>query len=97
MITIKVDKNTLDKIEQDFKGNITERNIGYILFVAKTDEHIITAYENKKGVTFKVTFQGGDYLSLAKKYCPNTQIIPKKAKLQKESVVFIDVDGCLGF
>lgn len=96
MITIKVDKNTLDKIEQDFKGNITERNIGYILFVAKTDEHIITAYENKKGVTFKVTFQGGDYLSLAKKYCPNTQIIPKKAKLQKESVVFIDVESQIG-
>lgn len=96
MITIKVDKKTLDEIEQEYSEYITNRNIGYIIFVAKTPTNIITAYENKKGVNFKVTIQGENHIELAKKYCNDPLLFPKKKKESHDSMSFIDVDAQIG-
>ena len=51
MVTIKIDKKTLEGIQEEYKDFIQERNIGYIMFVIKTPTNIITAYDNKKGGT----------------------------------------------
>lgn len=96
MVTIKVDEKTLGKIENDYKDYITDKDIGYILFVAKTKNNIITAYNNKKANTFKVTIQGEDYLYIAKKYSKIDEILPKKMKENKESPFYIDVDQQIG-
>lgn len=96
MITIKVDKATLEQIEEEYKEYIVNRNIGYIIFVAKTPTNIITAYENKKGVNFKVTIQGDNHIEIAKKYCDDPLLFPKKKKESKDSLHFIDVDAQIG-
>ena len=96
MITIKVDPQTLKEIEETYADFITERNIGYIIFVAKTDKNIITAYENRKGVNFKVTIQGDGYLELAKKYSLDKQLLPKTKKGVEEAIHFIDIDSQIG-
>jgi ribonuclease HIII len=96
MITIKVDETTLKEIENDFKDKIVQRNIGYILFVIKTETNIITAFYNKKGVAFKVTIQGDKALELAEKYSKGALLIPKKEKIVKESPYYIDVDQQIG-
>ena len=95
MITIKVNKETLNIIENDYKDFITDRNIGYILFVIKKDDTIITAYDNKKGANFSVTFQGKNPYEMAKVYSGN-QIVPKKNKEDKESPFFIDCKAQIG-
>lgn len=95
MITIKVNKEDLEKIESDYKDFVVDRNIGYILFVIKTDSNIITAYNNKKGNNFSVTFQGDNAYLVATKYSHN-QNIPKKNKLDKESPFFIDCNAQIG-
>lgn len=96
MITIKVDKNVLNEIRNDFKDFIVDENIGYIIFVAKTSDAIITAYDNKKKDQFKVTFQGSNPLELATKYHKGELLIPKKQKISKESAYFIDVNSQIG-
>jgi ribonuclease HIII len=96
MITVKVDEETLKQIEQDYKDNITNRNIGYILYVIKTNKNIITAFDNKKGQSFKITIQGDDSIEIAKHYAKNVLLIPKKEKKVKESPYFIDVDSQIG-
>lgn len=96
MISIKVTKNTLEKIEKEYKDYITQRDIGYILYVIKTPENIITAYDNKKGNIFKVTIQGNNYLELAKKYSSEVILQHKKEKNNKESLIYIDVDSQIG-
>lgn len=96
MITIKVDEETLLKIENDFKSFIVNRDIGYILFVIKTEKNIITAFNNKKGNTFKVTIQGEDYIEIAETYSKGALLIPKKTKKNKESAYFIDIDYQIG-
>ena len=96
MITIKVTKEILDQIEQDYNEYIVDKNIGYILFVAKTPANIITAYDNKKGQSFKVTIQGNDFMTIAKKYSQDPELLPKKKKANKESLVYIDVDSQIG-
>ncbi len=95
MITIKVNKDDLEKIENDYKDYVVDRNIGYILFVIKKDNNIITAYNNKKGNNFSVTFQGEDPYSIAKNYSHN-QNIPKKNKESKESPIYIDCNAQIG-
>lgn len=96
MLTIKVDKDNLEKIEADYSDNIIQRNIGYILFVIKTQKNIITAFTNKKGVNFKVTIQGDDAQKIGEKYVVDPIIIPKKDKYKKESPFYIDVDHQIG-
>lgn len=96
MVTIKVDKNVLDKIRKDFSNFIIEENIGYIIFVAKTSDYIITAYDNKKKNVYKVTIQGLDPLTLALKYSDEPLSFPKKQKIIKESPFFIDVNSQIG-
>ena len=96
MITVKVDEKTLKQIELDYKDNIISRNIGYIMFVIKTDLNIITAFNNKKGVSFKITIQGDNATNIAKKYAKSALLIPKKEKKIKESPYFIDVDQQIG-
>lgn len=96
MITIKITRETLDILEKDFSDFITERNIGYILFVIKKNNNILTVYDNKKGDTFKMTIQGEDPLPIAKKYSCEEKIMPRKTKVIKESPYFIDVDPQIG-
>lgn len=96
MINIKVSLATLNRLENDFKDYITQRNIGYIVFVAKTPKNIITAYENKKGVNFKVTFQGEGFMELARQYCDDPNLIHTKRKKDKESLYFIDIGTQIG-
>lgn len=96
MITIKIDDKILHKLEEDYKDYIVQRNIGYILFVIKTDKNIITAYSNKKKLEYKVTIQGEDVIDLAKNYINESQLITKKEKVHKESAFYIDVDQQIG-
>lgn len=96
MITIKVNKETLSIIENDFKEFIVAKNVGYILFAARTEDHIVTAYDNKKKDIYKVTIQGKEPLSIAKRYIKDNVIIPKKDKLGKESAFYIDVNSQIG-
>ncbi len=96
MVTIKVDIETLNKIRNDFKENIIGENIGYIIFVAKTTDYVVTAYDNKKKNTFKITIQGEDPLSLALKYSDEPLSFPKKKEIVKESPYFIDVNPQIG-
>lgn len=96
MLTIKADKETLDAIREDYKNFIIQENVGYILFAANDGTNIITAYKNKKGIQFKVTFQGDNYLALANKYSKTEIILPKKEKIIKDSPFFIDVDYQIG-
>ena len=80
MITIKVTKETLEEIEKEYFNFITERNVGYILFAIRTENNIITAYDNKKKTQFKVTIQGDNAMELAKKYSYCPEALPKKKK-----------------
>jgi|SRR5574344_1216877 ribonuclease HIII len=96
MVTVKVDEETLKKVEEDYKDNIVTRNIGYIMFVIKTESNIITAFNNKKGMSFKITIQGDNATEIAKKYAKSALLIPKKEKKVKESPYFIDVDSQIG-
>lgn len=96
MITIKVSKDTLDEIEKTYFDFIIERNVGYILFVIKTDSNIITAYNNKKQTCFKVTIQGEDAMELAKKYSTSPNMIPKKKNSDDNNLFYIDVDQQIG-
>ncbi len=97
MITIKISQETLNELVNKFSNNITDRNIGYILYVIKTDDnYIFTIYSNNKNDYFKMTIQGEDPLSIAKLYSLEEKIIPKKQKVEKESPYFIDVDSQIG-
>lgn len=97
MITIKISQETLNELVNKFSNNITDRNIGYILYVIKTDDnYIFTIYSNNKNDYFKMTIQGEDPLSVAKLYSLEEKIIPKKQKVEKESPYFIDVDSQIG-
>ena len=96
MITIKVDNDILKQIKDDYEKFITEENIGYILFSAKKENNIITAYTNKKNQIFKVTIQGDDCLEIANKYSKTPIILSKKSKPTKDSLSFIDVDEQIG-
>lgn len=96
MITMKVTKNNLENLEKTYLNYIVERNIGYILFVAKTDKNIITAYDNKKGNNFKVTIQGENALELAKKWSNSPATLPRKTKDFTGPVVYLDIDEQIG-
>lgn len=96
MITIKVTKNNLENLEKTYLNYIVERNIGYILFVAKTDKNIITAYDNKKGNNFKVTIQGENALELAEKRSNSPATLPRKTKDYTGPVVYLDIDEQIG-
>ena len=96
MISIKVNKEELEIIRNDFKDVIVEENVGFIIFCAKNDEYIVTAYNNNKKDNFTVTIQGEDPLPLAKKYTNNKLLLPKKKKIIKESPFFVDVDKQIG-
>lgn len=98
MITIKVTPEDLNRLENDYLSFITDRNIGYILFVAKTEDNIITAYDNKKKNQFKVTIQGKDELDLASKYTTNLMLLPNPRKHKENNIAFnfIDVDHQIG-
>ena len=96
MITMKVTKNNLENLEKTYLNYIVERNIGYILFVAKTDKNIITAYDNKKGNNFKVTIQGENALELAEKWSNSPATLPRKTKDFTGPVVYLDIDEQIG-
>lgn len=96
MITIKVNKDILDKIENDYLNFITDRNIGYIIFVAKKESLIITAYTNNKKANFKVTFQGPSAIDIASLYSNEQFSKNQKAKISKESPIFIDINEQIG-
>lgn len=96
MITIKVTKETLEEIEKEYFNFITERNVGYILFAIRTENNIITAYDNKKKTQFKVTIQGDNAMELAKKYSYCPEALPKKQKNEKDNLLFLDVDQQIG-
>ncbi len=96
MVTIKVDIETLNKIRNDFKDFIIGERIGYIIFVAKTSDYVITAYDNKKKNTYKITIQGEDPLTLALKYSDEPLSFPKKKEIVKESPYFLDVNAQIG-
>lgn len=98
MITIKVTKDTLNEIETTFSAYIVERNVGYILFAIKTENEIITAYDNKKQTYFKVTIQGQNELELAKKYSmePLLPCADKKHKISKVAPEFVDINQQIG-
>lgn len=95
MLTIKTTKENIEKLKNDFSNFIVAEEIGYILFVIKTEENIITAYNNKKGNSFSVTIQGVNTLEIANKYSAGG-IIPKKNKEDKESPFFIDIKAQIG-
>ena len=92
MITIKVNKNNLENLEKTYLNYIVERNIGYILFVAKTDKNIITAYDNKKGNNFKVTIQGENAHEIAEKWTNSPATLPKKTKDYSGPICYLDID-----
>ncbi len=96
MITIKVTQESLKKLETEYADNITARNIGYILFAAKTEKNIITAYDNKKRNFYNVTIQGEGAMEIAKIYSNAPSLLPKKVKNDKESLEYIDVDQQIG-
>lgn len=96
MITIKITQKTLDDIILKYQNFITDRDIGYILYVIKADDNIFTIYSNKKGNYYKMTIQGQDPMSVAKLYSMDEKIMPKKQKIMKESPYFIDVDQQIG-
>lgn len=96
MLTIKVEKETLDAIEKDYLDFIVDRNVGYIIFVARKNDLIITAYDNNKKANFKVTFQGPNALEIASNYSNESFSKNQKAKLSKESPYFIDVNEQIG-
>ncbi len=96
MITIKITQKTLDDIILKYQNFITDRDIGYILYVIKADDNIFTIYSNKKGNYYKMTIQGQDPMSVAKLYSMDEKIMPKKQKITKESPYFIDVDQQIG-
>ena len=98
MITIKVSKDTLNEIESTYSAFIVERNVGYILFAIKTENEIITAYDNKKQTYFKVTIQGENEVEIAKKYSlePLIASLDKKHKVSKVAPEFVDVNQQIG-
>ena len=96
VLSVKVSKDNLLRLKEDFKDYIIEENVGYILFVAKKDGYMITAYDNKNKNYNKVTFQGPDPLKIASIYSDDVNSIPKKKKISKESPIYIDVDFQIG-
>ena len=96
MITIKVNKNNLENLEKTYINYIVERNIGYILFVIKTDKNILTAYDNKKGNNFKVTIQGENAHEIAEKWTNSPATLPKKTKDYSGPICYLDIDEQIG-
>lgn len=97
MITIKITKETLNNLITSYKEEIINENIGYILYVIKTeDNYIYTIYDNNKRNYYKMTIQGEDPMSKAIIYSMDEQIKPKKEVINKESPYFIDVDKQIG-
>ena len=96
VLSVKVSKDNLLRLKEDFKDYIIEENVGYILFVAKKDGYMITAYDNKNKNYNRVTFQGPDPLKIASIYSDDVNSIPKKKKISKESPIYIDVDFQIG-
>ena len=96
VITIKVLPKTIKEIEAEYNDYIIERNVGYILYVIKKDDTIITVYDNTKRSSFKITIQGPESQELASKYAFQPQLLPKKIKQDKVSPYFIDVYQQIG-
>lgn len=97
MISIKVDENNLKKIKDDFSSYIFKEDVGYILYVIKTDKNIITAFDNKKKASYKVTIQGENGIEIANKYA--TEFLEtKNVKKIKENPnpYFINIDHQIG-
>jgi len=90
-VTIKVNKELLDKIVNDYKEYEEPNNGEYILFFAKNDEIVLTAYSSKKEDSYKVMFLGEGALKAAKKYDKNAEIaVPKTKKVTKASWILLD-------
>ncbi len=93
VITIKVLPKTIKEIEAEYNDYIIERNVGYILYVIKKDDTIITAYDNTKRSSFKITIQGPESQELASKYAFQPQLLPKKIKQDKDYCAFIEEES----
>lgn len=90
-VTIKVNKDLLDKIISDFKEYEEPNNGEYILFFAKNNDVVLTAYSSKKEDSYKVMFLGEHVLKIARKYDPKAELnVPKEKKVDKESWIILD-------
>lgn len=90
-VTIKVNKETLDKIVKDYKQFEEENNGEYILFFAKNDRIVLTAYSSKKEDSYKVMFLGEHALKEAKKYDKKAALnVPKTKKVTRATWILLD-------
>lgn len=90
-VTIKVNKELLDNIINDFKEYEEPNNGEYILFFAKNNEVVLTAYSSKKEDSYKVMFLGEHALKVAKKYDESAELnVPKTNKVDKASWILFD-------
>lgn len=74
MVTIKVDEELLEKMHFAYHDFLIEDQGEYVLFSAKHNQVVITAYRNTKGKLTKVTFSGHGFLNEAKKWDANVAL-----------------------
>lgn len=90
-VTIKVNKEVLEKIVNDYKKFEEPNNGEYIHFFAKNDEIVLTAYSSKKEDSYKVMFLGEHALDVARKYDSSAEIsVPKTNKVDKAMWILLD-------
>ena len=92
-VTLKVNKEKLDKIISHYKVYEKANKNEYIVFFAKADFIQVTCYTSKKDDDFKVIFMGDDPLKEALKYDKAAKLNVPKAKIEKHWILFEDQIG----
>jgi ribonuclease HIII len=95
MVTLKADSELLIKIREAYQEYMIADDGEYVLFRAKKDTTIITAYKNTKSKLNKITFAGQGFLHEAKKW-DATLTINEKNYDSEEPLGWFMVDDQIG-
>ncbi len=93
MVVLKINKNILDKIINDFKKYEIHTNENYVVNAFKNENIYIKIYQNKNG-ELKAVFSLKDSLKVAKKYDDTAKEVPKVSNTTPSH--FLNLDAQIG-
>ncbi len=91
MVTIKIDEDTVLKMEKQYANFQKENNGDYIYFFASLEGANLTIYQSKNG--FKAYFSGPYALEYAKQWDRNAVEKTPKVKEKEEFICFYNKIG----
>ena len=91
-VTIVVDDEKLAKMQDFYADNLLDSSGEYVVFMAKSEDIVITAYTSKKG-KHKVTFMGEGSLEEAQIWDAEAKEFESKAPVKEEWEFFGDQIG----